>query len=198
MIPDFKIREYGLITAICMQLCMLLFLTGISLHLYAATPSSEYKLKAALIYKLTKFIEWPDQQMGQPEHNFGICLLGEDNFGEALDTLQERKVKDLPITVHRLSQSDAVDTRCQIVFISESKHAFIKPILQSLQNRPILTLSDMANFAEQGGILQFTAGKKRIGFLINLKSAKRSNLTIAAPLLDLATVVGSASNKTEE
>ncbi|MCU7879030.1 MAG: YfiR family protein [Candidatus Thiodiazotropha sp. (ex Lucinoma borealis)] len=82
-----------------MQLCILLFLTGISLHLYAATPSSEYKLKAALIYKLTKFIEWPDQQMEQPEHNFGICLLGEDNFGEALDALQERKVKDLPITI---------------------------------------------------------------------------------------------------
>ncbi|MCU7878979.1 MAG: YfiR family protein, partial [Candidatus Thiodiazotropha sp. (ex Lucinoma borealis)] len=117
------------------------------------------------------------------------CLLG---LGRIKDITRSKT------HLHRLSQSDAVDTRCQIVFISESKHAFIKPILQSLQNRPILTLSDMANFAEQGGILQFTAGKKRIGFLINLKSAKQSNLTIAAPLLDLATVVGSVSNKTEE
>ncbi len=178
----------------CRRLCILILLTGVSAHLGAAPPTAEYKLKAALIYKLTKFIEWPQLQVDQARDAFGICLLGEDNFGDALDALQERKAKELPIAVYRHTQSEAIDERCQIVFISDSKQAFMKPILQSLQARPILTLGDMEEFAVQGGILQFTRGKKRIGFLINLESAKKSQLTIAAPLLDLATVVDSASN----
>lgn len=173
---------------------MLILLTGVSAHLGAAPPTAEYKLKAALIYKLTKFIEWPQLQVDQARDAFGICLLGVDNFGDALDALQERKAKELPIAVYRHTQSEAIDERCQIVFISDSKQAFMKPILQSLQARPILTLGDMEEFAVQGGILQFTRGKKRIGFLINLESAKKSQLTIAAPLLDLATLVDSASN----
>ncbi|MCM8854675.1 MAG: YfiR family protein [Candidatus Thiodiazotropha sp.] len=174
-----------------MQLSILLLLTGISLPLYPATPSTEYKLKAALIYKLTKFIEWPEVQSDQSQSSFGICLLGEDLFGEALDELEERNVLEQSITVYRFSQSDAIDARCQIVFISKSKQAFVVPILQSLKDRPILTLSDMADFAKQGGMLQFTTGKKHVGFRINLESAKQSNFVIAAPLLDIATIISS-------
>ena len=102
-------------------------------------------------------------------------------------------MKDIPIQVYRHSQSEAIGENCQIVYISESKKAFLNPILQSLAGTPILTLSDIEGFAEQGGMLQFTYLSKRIGFLINQQSAKASHLTIAAPLLDLATVVDSRS-----
>jgi hypothetical protein len=190
---DCKITGFRRTTAVLTRLCVLLLLAGLSLPLFAAPPTAEYKLKAALIYKLTKFIEWPKPQQGQTVSSFGICLLGDDHFGDALDALEERKAKGKPIAVYRHSQSDAVDDSCQIVIISDSKKAFLSPILQSLQGRPILTLGDMDGFAEQGGILQFTRGKKRIGFLINLESVKAAQLTIAAPLLDLATVVDSAS-----
>jgi hypothetical protein len=155
----------------------------------AAAPTDEYQLKAALIYKLTKFIEWPEAAEGRALESFGICLLGDDLFGDSLDALAKRKAKDMPIMIYRHAHSEAIDQRCQILFISDSKQAFLGSILQSLQGRPILTLGDMQGFAERGGILQFTRGKKRIGFLINLESAKQSQLTIAAPLLDLATVI---------
>jgi hypothetical protein len=186
------------IAAVFRPMCILLLLAGVSVNLSAAPPTAEYKLKAALIYKLTKFIDWPQSQTGNDRDDFGICLLGDDEFGDALDALEDRKAKELPITIYRHSQSEAIDNRCQIVFISDSKQAFLKPILQSLHARPILTLGDTDGFAEQGGILQFTRGKKRIGFMVNLQSAKKSQLTIAAPLLDLATVVGAAPHAVKE
>jgi hypothetical protein len=172
---------------------LVLCLSGISFTACASSSGSEYKLKAALIYKLTKFIEWPNLQPGHRPEHFGICLLGEDDFGDALDALESRKVKDIPIQVYRHSQSEAIGENCHIVYISESKKAFLTPILQSLAGTPILTLSDIEGFADHGGMLQFTYLSKRIGFLINQQSAKAAHLTIAAPLLDLATIVDSRS-----
>lgn len=156
----------------------------------AASPvSAEYKLKAALIYKLTKFVEWPEAAGDTPNQSFGICVLGKDYFGSALNALEERKAQGKPITVLRFTQSEAIDLRCQMLFISDSKQAFVGPILDRLQKKPILTLGDMEKFAETGGILQFTTGHQRIGFRINLQSAKQAGLTIAAPLLELSTIV---------
>ncbi len=171
--------------------CLWLLLVLLPVQIIAAPPTGEYKLKAALIYKLSKFVDWPDPAGAGNNGTFGICVLGEDPFGSALDALAARKTGGRPIRIHRFTQSETIDTRCQIVFISESKRAFLRPILQSLRQRPILTLGDTNNFAEQGGIMQFTRGDKRIGFKINLGQARQSGLEIAAPLLELATVIGS-------
>ncbi|MES9829554.1 MAG: YfiR family protein [Candidatus Thiodiazotropha sp.] len=180
-----------------MAVCILL-LTAIPLSSHAGRSLSEYRLKAALIYRLTKFVEWPVLYLNQHQRSFGVCLLGEDEFGNALDELEERKVRGLPISVYRFSQSGDINKQCQIVFISNSKRAFVRQILQRMQGIPILTLSDMAEFAEQGGMLQFTTGKNRIGFIINLESAKQSSLTIAAPLVELSTVVNAGHETIKE
>ncbi|WP_456373662.1 YfiR family protein [Thiolapillus sp.] len=154
----------------------------------AALVSSEYRLKAALIYKLTRFVEWPDAK-NQTEEDFGICILGRDDFGGALDALEKRTVNEHPIRIHRFVQSEAVDARCQILFISESKRPFLRKILRFVSQYPVLTISDMEGFARRGGMIEFTQGEKRIGFRINLGQAVSAGLKIAAPLLDLAAII---------
>ncbi len=153
----------------------------------ALAVSSEYKLKAALIYKLTRFVEWPRESWQRTD--FGICILGRDDFGSALDALESRNVHGLPIRIRRLVQSDAVDSSCQILFVSESKRPFLRSILTSLEGQPILTIGDLDGFAEKGGIIEFVRGRQRIGFRINLQQANRAGLKIAAPLLELSTIV---------
>ncbi len=183
--PDKRICEHrglGLIV-----LCLLCFLLPPQLH--SAPPTSEYKLKAALLYKLSKFVVWPETEAAETSGEFGICILGDDPFGEAMDILQSRKTGGKTIRIHRFAQSEAIDKRCQIVFIDMSKRAFLGSILGKLRTMPILTVADMRGFARQGGMMQFTRGAKRIEFVINPQSAQRSGLEIAAPLLELATVV---------
>jgi hypothetical protein len=153
----------------------------------ALVVSSEYKIKAALIYKLTRFVEWPRESLQQKD--FGICILGRDDFGSALDALESRKVGGLPIRIRRLVQSEAVDIGCRILFVSESKRPFLRTILGSLEGQPILTIGDVERFAEKGGMIEFIRGRKRIGFRINLQQATRAGLKIAAPLLELSTIV---------
>ena len=168
---------------LALQCCLLALLLTLPLHGISGNTSSAE-------YKLTKFVEWPEADGGAAERPFGLCVLGKDNFGAALNALEERKVAGRAIAIRHFDQSDAVTGHCDLLFISHSKRAFFRPILQSLGNRPILSVGDTEDFAEQGGIIQFTAGK-RIGFKINIERARHSGLKIAAPLLQLATIVSS-------
>lgn len=176
----------------CQWLCLLLLFATLPFQATAAGPaiSAEYKLKAALIYKLTRFVEWPATVSSKLHNNFGICLLGRDDFGRELDLLEGRMVGDATISIHRFNQSESIGTQCQLVFISGSKQAFLRPILRSLGQNPILTIGDSVGFAEKGGMIQLTRDGKRIVFSINLQRANISGLKIAAPLLRLATIVG--------
>ncbi|MCK4709317.1 MAG: YfiR family protein [Gammaproteobacteria bacterium] len=174
--------------------CLMLLLLIYPLQLMAKdAPAAEYKLKAALLYKLTQFVEWPNSTIYLQERSFGICVLGENLFGSSLDALQKRSVFDRKISVHYYEQSDEVIGHCDLVFISHSKKPYLKKILRKLKKYSILSISDIENFAERGGIIQFTSGK-RIGFKINIETAKNCGLKIAAPLLQLSKIVGSKGN----
>ena len=185
-----KLCRYRTSLSLC---CLTLLLLLLPPPLLAAPPGDEYKLKTALIYKISKFIEWPGVAGVDKPQSFGVCLLGEDNFRSALDALEEKTIQGLPIQIYRFSQSDSVTSDCQVLFISESKQAFLQSIIDKLRSKPILTLGDTSKFAEQGGMIQFTYGSQRIGFNINLGRTKEAGLEIAAPLLQLAKIIESPS-----
>ena len=85
--------------------------------------TQEYRVKAALLYKLTKFISWPEAALSQHTH-FGICILGEDKFGSAIEELSTRSTKGKPIKILRFQQSQSIDSQCQVLFIEASKLRF--------------------------------------------------------------------------
>lgn len=167
---------------------MTLLVMLISFQPSAAAVSQEYQVKAALIYKLTKFISWPQGALENNSH-FGICLLGNDVFGAAMNELESRNTKGKPIKVMRFQQSNDITTQCQVVFIEQSKRAFLTPILTSLDPYSILTIGDFKGFAEQRGILEFRTVKGRTEFTINLSSLENANLQASAPLLGLAKTI---------
>jgi hypothetical protein len=176
----------------CLCVWILLLFTAYPLQIIAAPLSSEYKLKAALIYKLLRFVEWPQVYGSKANNDFGLCVLGRDDFGSALDALKGRKVgKIATISVFRFKQSESIKSDCQLVFISDSKQAFLTPIVNSMLQYPILTIGDGPDFAKTGGMIQLVHGEKRIGFTINLQQVKASGLRISAPLLELSTIVTS-------
>ncbi|NNJ91165.1 MAG: YfiR family protein [Gammaproteobacteria bacterium] len=159
-------------------------LSHIPAQLAAAEIAEEYKVKAAFIFKMAKFIEWP----ANSHTDFGLCVLGDDRFGKEFDDFESRKISSLNIKVRRYNQSASVDKGCNILYISESKRPFLSEILDEFKSYPVVTISDMRDFAERGGMIELTSGKK-LGFIVNLKSATKAGIKIAAPLLQLATVI---------
>jgi hypothetical protein len=75
------------------------------------------------------------------------------------------------------------------VFISASEHGRLPAVLGALEQTPVLTVSDAADFAARGGIIQFIMVGKRVRFEVNLAPAEQVGLTLRSDLLRVAVAV---------
>jgi hypothetical protein len=161
----------------------------------AETPDWR-QTQVKIIYNLSKFVTWPESIFTDAENPFNFCLLGTDRFQIALEALINRSLRGRPIRFHAYSESQETQLQnCQVLFISQTLAEQLPTILAKLQNRPILTVSDMANFAEQGGIIGLIPTEGRVHFEINLDVARKQQLAIRAPLLQMASIVQRAANE---
>jgi len=151
--------------------------------------AKEYQIKAVFLYNFANFVTWPKEAFINDDGYFHICILGEDPFKSHIDvTVKGEKIKGRAVTVERLSYINQSD-HCQILFISESEKVKRSSILNYLKGRPILTVSDIKNFAEKGGMIQFYSYKNRIRFFIAPKTVKSATLVASANLLKIAKIV---------
>jgi hypothetical protein len=155
--------------------------------LYAQRSNpTEYEVKAAYLYKLGKFVEWPDKVTPATEDSCAICVLGKDPFGTTFDTtIAGESINGRKVVIKRLAKlHDAVS--CRILFISSSEESRLKEILADLSKTSVLTVSDMPQFARRGGMVEFVVDSKRVRFGVNLTSAERAGLTLSSQLLKVA------------
>lgn len=168
------------------QLSLLLLLTVMTVLAYAGyVANTEHKLKVAMIYKLTMFVEWPVETI-EKYNDFSICMIGENSFGSIIDVLQKRKVENKQITIRQILSTDVIDDECKLAYINVSKKTEFESILKKLQSRSVLTISDHEQFVELGGMVQLILKSGRMSFSINYDSAVKAGLSISASLLELA------------
>jgi hypothetical protein len=65
----------------------------------------------------------------------------------------------------------------------------LNKIIEAMDKEAILTVSDMPQFSERGGMVQFVVEDKRVRFEVNLTAAQNVGLTLRSELLRVATVV---------
>ena len=149
---------------------------------------SEYQVKASYLYNFTKFIEWPPQNSDDSQV-FSIVVMGKNPFGEDLKPLTDRLVYNRKVLIRYIRNIEALQ-ECDLLFISADETDNIIDILTVLNRRQgILTVSDVRNFAQKGGIIGFVNKEGRIRFQINKRVARQANLAISSELLKLALMV---------
>jgi hypothetical protein len=147
---------------------------------------TEYQLKAVYLFNFAKFVEWPDGAFSNPGAPLVIGVLGDNPFGDSLETtVQGKALNHHPLAVREIRASNEV-TNCHILFISSSEKKRLPEILKGLQNVPILTVSEMDRFTENGGMINFVWVDKKIHFQINDPVAKAAGLKIGSKLLGLS------------
>jgi hypothetical protein len=144
----------------------------------------EYEIKTAFLYNIIKYVEWPSSN--QPPA-IQIGLLGQIQFSEALDVLEGKTIQGRKLVVKRISETEA--SGCQVVFIGRSEKARLPGLLSGLKEQPILTVSELEGFAEQGGMVNLLAEGNRVSMEINRQVAGQAGLNISSQLLKLAKVV---------
>ncbi len=147
--------------------------------------SREYGLKAAYLYNFMKFVSWPSEALdGSPEH-IVVCVHGEDPFVDNLDKIDGKPVGQRSVVVHRCE--DLLDlSRCHVLFISSRNAVPLDQVLNEAATAGVLTVSDIEDFIDLGGMIGFKVTRNRLRFEINLTAAERAGLRLRSRLLRLA------------
>jgi hypothetical protein len=149
-----------------------------------------HEVQAAFLFNFTKFITWPVNSLQRSEKSLTIGVLGDDFFAGVLEEiLLDKTVDGKTLAVRRFTRAqDAANSH--ILFISTSQESHLPHIMKALEQTKVLTVSDMAQFAEHGGMVAFTLEDQRVRFKVNVDAVGRTGLKMGSQLLKLATIVG--------
>ncbi len=153
-----------------------------------AALSREYLIKTAILYNFAKFARWPDTAFEGPRAPFKLCVLGANPFGEALATIEGKRVGEHPLKIALILEPLAV-AGCHMLFVSASEEPRLAQILGAVDGQPMLTVADWPGFAGAGGVINLETVEDRSRFEINVAAAERAGLKLSAKLLRLASVV---------
>jgi hypothetical protein len=186
---DFSIRRrarYFLRLAVMMLACIC-WQVPVSKAQQAAP--TEYQVKAAYLYNFGKFVDWSAASTAAKRDGFQICVLGQDPFGPALDAaLARQSIEGKSVMARRIMKpQDAAG--CRILFISSSEDRQLKSIFSVLDGSGVLTVSDIPQFSQRGGMIEFTLEGNRVRFEVNLAPAEAAGLTLSSELLKVAVAV---------
>jgi len=151
-------------------------------------PVEEYQLKAVFLYNFAKFVEWPAQANGSKDP-LVMVVFGRDPFGPALEQVVWGKtINNRPLTVRRTVRTEEL-LPCHVLFVSAQERRRAPEVLKVAEAAGVLTVSEMDDFLNLGGVIKFGADRAKVRFEVNLEAARRSGLKISSRLLSLARVV---------
>ena len=143
------------------------------------------EVKAAFLYNFGKFVVWPGSSP-LVEGIFVIGVLGDASMAEVLDrTVRDKQVQERRIAVRRLRSAKEA-SGCQILFIGAAERDHLGDILGALDRRSVLTVSDIDEFVDKGGMISLLLDQNKVRFEINLGVVDRAGLKMSSQLLKLA------------
>ena len=145
-------------------------------------------LKAAYIFNFVRFTDWPTLR----DKSNGSLRLNVLNDQKIYDTLYMLSQEPSGVEMGLAVQSCLEDTclkQSSIIFIGQSDGVDYKKLLKSLNGSAVLTISDIAGFSRNGGMIEISQDENRMVFTINLDTVKKSDLYVSAQLLQLANII---------
>jgi len=148
----------------------------------------EYSVKAAFLYNLVKYTDWPSRAFPEPDAPIVIGLLGSDPFGTVLDRIVEgRIINGHPILVRRAT-GVAELKGAHVVFVGASESSRAAEQCAALESFRALTVGDTEQTAAFAAV-KFGLEADRVVFTVDLTRTSRVGVNISSKVLHLAKAV---------
>ena len=162
----------------------LFFLLGI--FKTQAQQNDNYALYANIIYRVTKYINWPDDKKSG---DFVIGIIGDSPLYDEIKSFTVNKTVGNQRIVIKTFSSSASSYNCQILFISESESRSLKKIAKVTGGTPTLLISESNGLANKGSCINFIIVDEHLKLEINKNNIEERNLDVASEFLVLGTIV---------
>jgi hypothetical protein len=164
----------------------------------AASPADqkatrEYLIKAAFLYDMLQFVRWPEQAGGSMQ----LCVLGRDKFGGAWKSVEGKTVRGRSVVVRHMAQASVLSA-CDVLLIGDSESGRLPEVIAAVADQPVLTVSELPEFAELGGMVCLREVDNKLRFDVNLGAARRAGIAVTVDVLQLADIIGDDRGETPQ
>jgi hypothetical protein len=192
LVPGFQFPGY------CRNLLVAVILVFLACIVAPAADGAEdddllLRLEVAYVYKLTRFIQWPQAPAGRP---FVIGVIGDAPLEDAMQVLEreDRRVGGRHIEIRGYATPDGIGP-CEILFVGSAADHWLAAIVRRTAGKPVLLIGDIPDSAGRGLAIELFrkpdifGEAERLRFCIDPKALKGRDLVVSAQLYDVAEVV---------
>lgn len=152
-------------------------------HAYADAQSET--VKAVMIRKFAEYVRWPEANSPQKEMQVRVCVYGDSPMSQMGAVFAKTSpANPIKFTLVPLSDLGAAGS-CHIVFIGGGSGE----AAARLAKLPVLTVSDVDGFANNGGMIGFEIIDGKVRYNINRQALSAADLKADAQLLAIANKV---------
>lgn len=181
-------------------LCLLIMTAGLWSMLAQADDDRLAKVKAAYLYNVVKFTQWPSDKLGDRD-KIKVLLFGRDAVAEHLiGGVNARRAQNRSIEVEYLDPAtirsnpallEAKLAGSDLIYVAENQRSYWPQLAQLSHRYSVLLTSGNVEFARQGGMVavHYDSEQDRVRFVINLAQVKQAKLSISSKLLKFAQVI---------
>lgn len=148
----------------------------------------EQDIKAGLLYNFLKYTEWPPESLAGTASQIVVCIFDGDPFEPYLKPMGGRTVNQREINI-RIVHNTAETSGCHLLFAGADDKERWSELWPFLAGKSVLTVSDGADFAESGGMIEFGEKDHHISVTLNMDAVTAAKLRVQDRLLKLVTVV---------
>ncbi len=188
-------------------------IAGVAASANAGAPSSAAgisrasAIKAGMVLNFIRYTEWPEATFDAQNDPIVLTVLGEGEMADALEqTMSDQQVHGRVVQVRRLAypepppgkaavsdddMSTFVSTlrASHVLFVCDSEKDHLDAVFAKLDAANVLTVGDLHEFAEQGGMLGLTIRQDKVAFDANTDKIEATQLKVSSKLLRLARTV---------
>lgn len=149
---------------------------------------TEADVKAAAIYNLPLFVQWPEEKLLIEAPVFNICVFGKVSYRRELRVLETLEILKRPIRIYPIRPGDDY-INCVLIVVGNITDSELRTALPRFDKVNVLTVGDRVKGAENGLIINLRIHEGLLKIDVNLTAAQRAQLIIGSQLLGIANIV---------
>ena len=151
----------------------------------AAQAVERDDLKAAIVYNILLFVDWPTDAAPAPGSSLVLCIDPASPLNTPLKSLVGRPIHARRLELHELAAGES-PRRCHALFLDAGGRNPAPALRRQLKGLPVLVIGDEPGGADSPVAIHLDEAEGRMAFDVDMPAVKQARLQLSSRLLRLA------------
>lgn len=151
----------------------------------AAPPAGEAEVKAAIVFNVLQFVQWPAGSL-VPGAPLVVCAPEGGGLASALARFDGMRVRDAGFLFRQIPRTLEHLAECNAIFVESGDPYLLLRVVAASRTQAILVIAEGSHALPQGVDVGLALAGNRVVFDINLAALRAAGFAVSSKLLRLA------------